>query len=124
MGDLSANFMSYEFACKGLICCGGSVPMNPALVASLQLFRDYVDAPVVINSGFRCITHNVEIGGTQGSQHTFGRAVDIKLVGDMTIDDMVVVAERIHLFRMGGIGRYETWLHLDVGPLKRRWDER
>jgi zinc D-Ala-D-Ala carboxypeptidase len=119
MGDLSANFSNWEMACQGgERCCGGSYPMHPALVASIQLFRDMVDVPVRVTSGFRCITHNARIG-VLGSQHTLGRALDITADG-MTVGEMAVVAEKIHLFRQGGIGVYDTWLHVDVGPIKRR----
>ena len=43
----------------------------------LQQLRDYVKAPVVINSGYRCPKLNEAVGGARQSQHLYGEAADI-----------------------------------------------
>ena len=45
----------------------------------LQPLRDYVKAPVVINSGYRCPKLNEAVGGVKTSQHCSGEACDIRL---------------------------------------------
>ena len=40
MGDLSRNFDRSEFACRGDNCCGHSSPIDPDLIAALQLLRE------------------------------------------------------------------------------------
>ena len=45
----------------------------------LQPLRDYVGAPVHINSGYRCPELNVAVGGVKNSQHCRGEACDIRI---------------------------------------------
>ena len=46
----------------------------------LQPLRDYVGAPVHINSGYRCPELNIVVGGVKNSQHCRGEAADIRIV--------------------------------------------
>ena len=46
----------------------------------LQPLRDYVGAPVHINSGYRCKALNLAVGGVKNSQHSRGEAADIRIV--------------------------------------------
>ena len=46
----------------------------------LQPLRDYVGAPVHINSGYRCPELNMAVGGVKNSQHCRGEATDIRIV--------------------------------------------
>ena len=40
----------------------------------------------------------------------------------MSIDDMIVIADRFEAFANGGIGRYESFIHVDVRPNgPKRW---
>ena len=45
----------------------------------LQPLRDYVGAPVHINSGYRCPELNEAVGGVKNSQHCRGEASDIRI---------------------------------------------
>ena len=45
----------------------------------LQPLRDYVGAPVHINSGYRCKALNLAVGGVKNSQHSRGEAADIRI---------------------------------------------
>ena len=45
----------------------------------LQPLRDYVGAPVHINSGYRCKALNLAVGGVKNSQHLRGEAADIRI---------------------------------------------
>lgn len=125
MGDITANFSRSEFTCKGVGCCGGSAPINIDLVKALQNLRDLVGVPLVISSGFRCNTHNRNVGGVSNSQHTTGFGVDVLIPEGFTIGKIEELARRVQAFKMGGIGLYSSWIHLDIrtnGPS--RWDKR
>ncbi len=118
--QLSRNFSGREFACKGLGCCGGVAPMNPRLVEALQELRDILGEPLFISSGFRCFSHNSKIGSTDGSQHPRGTAADVWCHGK-TPRKIAAEAENIEAFRQGGLGIYNTFVHLDVREGRVRW---
>ena len=72
-------FKEKEFACK---CCGQLPPLArenvKALVREvLDPVREKLGKPVVVNSGYRCEKHNIEVGGVRNSQHLRGEAVDV-----------------------------------------------
>lgn len=120
---LSRNFTRDEFACRGINCCGRSAPVDRDLVVALQFLRDKVDAPLHINSGFRCITHNREAESRDTSQHPLGRAADVRVPNGMTVDEFYEAADSIPAFQ--GIGQYDWGLHLDVrNGVQTRWDRR
>lgn len=115
--QMSANMWASEFQCP---CCG-RLELNPLLVLALQWFRDRLGKPVVIHSGYRCNEHNNEISGSPQSQHLVGNAADVTCLGE-TIDDLAEFAEQIPYFNGGGIGKYDTHLHVDVRDGPARWD--
>ncbi|KDR94606.1 Peptidase M15 [Peptoclostridium litorale DSM 5388] len=104
---LSANFCVSEFACKG---GGGRVLFDMELVRRLQGLRDYFKRPIVITSGYRTRSYNDMVGGAENSQHIYGRAADIKVVG-IGSDKIAAAAIRLG-FR--GVGIYENFVHVDV----------
>jgi uncharacterized protein YcbK (DUF882 family) len=121
MGDLTKNFDRSEFACKGLNCCDRSAPVLPELVDGLQLLRNIVGLPIRITSGFRCNRHNRIIDGAFESFHTLGMAADIACEGIRPVE-LAALAERIDCFRLGGIGVYVSWVHVDIRKTgKARW---
>lgn len=73
---LAEHFSVSEFRCK----CGGThdTVINPELPEKLeQLFKALNCSAIVINSGYRCPTHSVNIGGSANDYHTKGYAADI-----------------------------------------------
>ena len=58
---LSDNFKSTEFDCHGKDCCL-STQVDEELVKYLQKIRNYFGKPVNITSGYRCSTHNKNVG--------------------------------------------------------------
>lgn len=114
---LSDNFTLGEFACRD-----GSdrVLVHPALVAVLQCVRDHFGKPVRINSAYRTKAYNASIGGAKSSKHVLGMAADIVVKGV----DHEDVAEFLEEYDVGGLGRYNTFTHVDVFGVMRRWDER
>lgn len=70
---LTKNFTKSEFECP---CGCGQQSVDMELAEKLQLLRDKVDRPLKITSGYRCITHNAAVGGSQNSKHRYGMAAD------------------------------------------------
>jgi hypothetical protein len=118
MGDLSENFSKREFLCPH--CKEGEA--SARLIYGLQQLRDRVGKPIRVNSGFRCPVHNEAVGGAKGSQHLFGNAADIVIVG-MSVSEMSRHAEQVPTFRDGGIGRYPDngFIHVDARGYHKRW---
>lgn len=116
MNRLSEHFTVDEFKCH---CCG-RCEVDPRLIEALEELRTKLGKPIIITSGYRCREHNTQIHGASQSQHCLGKAADIK-VKDMSPSQIKEVAETIELFRKGGIGLYQTWLHLDIRPYCARW---
>lgn len=129
--QISSNFVLKEFACRD-----GSplVLIHRALPNLLEIIRrdcqKAVGLPVkvVITSGFRSEAHNTRIGGAKKSKHLGGFAADIK-VYYKTEDDWAqmppnVVAHVAEASNPGGVGRYDTFTHVDTWGKNRRWDQR
>lgn len=118
MADTSTrHFKQSEFRCK---CgCGGIKP-NQHLMAVLQLVRIHFNQPVVITSGYRCETHNKNVGGAPKSKHVEGIAADIK-VKNIDPDQVYHFLDSIFP-NCYGIGLYKSWVHIDVRQTKARWE--
>ena len=118
---LSANFTSTEFDCHGKGCCCQTI-IDDQLVIYLQMIRDHFGVPITITSGYRCPTHNRNIGSGSGSQHAKGGAADIVVAG-VSPREVAKYAESIGIL---GIGLYETdfdghFVHIDVRTAKFFW---
>ena len=115
---LSANFKVKEFACKD-----GSDPIfvSPDLVDILQKIRTHFGKAVTITSAFRTASHNQSksVGGAAYSQHLYGAAADIKVQG-VKPAEVAAYAEQL-LPNSGGIGIYNSFVHVDVREKKARW---
>lgn len=118
---LSENFTVAEFACKGSGCCS-TVKIDTDLVEYLQKIRDHFGKPVIINSAYRCPTHNKRIGGASASNHMKGMAADITMRGVSHAE----IAKYAESLGMKGIGLYETdadghFVHVDTRTNKSFW---
>ena len=93
----------------------GKVKYDIGLMAKLELVRLFLNDPIIINSGYRCEVHNKNVGGAKNSLHLKGKAVDIKARNQK---ELIRIVEKV--FTNGGIGYYNSFIHVDVGQ-KRRW---
>lgn len=128
---LTNNFNLSEFKCKCKNCVmPPTVLYNIKIVAeNLQILRDYVGVPVRINSAYRCKEHNKAIGGSSRSQHILGKAADITIDG-FTADEVYDTVQNLRrnpslkgvIFQ--GLGRYNTFTHLDIRQKYTTWDNR
>lgn len=121
---LSKNFTLEEFACKD----GSDTPPEAVenlklLAAQLQVLRDYTGKSIGINSGYRSKAHNTKIGGAKNSMHLYGKAADITVSGMKASQVHALIEKLIADGKMkdGGIGKYHTWTHYDIGE-PRRWN--
>lgn len=76
-------FKKSEFKCQcgGKYCNGYPAEMSSKLIDILEELRVYFGKPITITSGLRCKKHNAEVGGVSNSQHQYGKAADIYIVG-------------------------------------------
>jgi uncharacterized protein YcbK (DUF882 family) len=114
---VSKYFEQKEFDCN----CGCSQTVhNTELFAVLDDVREHFGVPVIINSGKRCEAYNKKVGGVPKSQHVEGIAADIVVRG--------VSPDKVHAYLIGkyptkyGIGKYNSFTHIDVRRIKARWD--
>lgn len=119
MDNISPHFSRSEFACK---CGCGFDAVDLELVEVLEGARLHFGRQIVINSACRCEKHNAKVGGTKNSQHLMGIAADIKVRG-VNPDVVQDYFEKKHPNQYG-IGRYDTFTHIDVRDTKARWDYR
>ena len=114
--QLSTNFNALEFQCGCGVC--PETLINLDHIAKLQKLRDNLNATIHINSAYRCHAHNKVVGGETHSQHMIGNATDIRVTG-MTPDEVADACEGFD-----GLGRYNTFTHVDSRGSRARWDNR
>jgi len=148
--QLATNFYLDEWNCKD----GTTVPEQYfwntfAIATELQELRNHLNAKysvmlgravtTTINSGYRSTSYNKSVGGVRerrsftgrlkriGSRHLYGQAADISVDGlDTSVVYLEVKALQAtgHLKHIGGIGVYDTFIHLDARTVPAFWDER
>ena len=114
---LSKNFTVKEFACSDGT---DTVFISLALVNLLQKMRNHFGKAVIINSAYRTEAHNKSIGGATYSQHKYGLAADMHING-VTPKEIAAYVETL-MPSSGGIGIYQSFVHVDVRRVKSRWN--
>ena len=112
----SPHFVRKEFACR---CGCGADTVDAALLKVLEQVRTHFGQPVYITSGHRCSSHNKKCGGSENSQHLLGKAADIQ-VKSASPTKVADYLEAIYP-NSCGIGRYDSWVHIDVRDHPARW---
>ena len=113
------NFVSSEFdcQCKNPECRETIVDLEHA--EKLQLLREKLNTSITITSAYRCEAHNKAVGGATHSRHKKGDATDI-VVNRMQVEHVAQAAEKL----FDGLGRYDTFTHVDSRGSKARWNFR
>jgi uncharacterized protein YcbK (DUF882 family) len=94
------------------------------LAVQLEIIRAHFNAPVIINSGYRNLEYNRNIGSKDTSQHVKGTAADI-VIKDVTPDEVADAIEFLintGMLKEGGVGRYNTFTHYDIRGTRSRWN--
>ena len=104
------NFTTKEMSCK---CCGMN-GMKDTTMLKLQRVRDALGEGININSAYRCVRHNRDIGGSPTSSHLKGYAIDI------TCTSMFYRYKLIKslLKEFNRILIYKDFIHVDDDPTK------
>lgn len=111
----TAHFKQNEFNCS---CCGQNIGININLLILLESIRYYYKRSIKITSGYRCPSHNKNVGGASNSQHLYGKAADIKV----TNTSVSTVYKLLYKYNVkGGVGGYMTFTHCDCRGYKARW---
>ncbi len=121
---LTANFNSEEFNCND----GTKVPCDymgnvGVLSAQLQQLRDHIGIPIHINSSYRTKAYNTSVGGSPKSQHLEAKAADIR-TDEHTPKELAEIVETLieeGKMKIGGLGIYPTFIHVDTRETKARW---
>lgn len=124
---LTNNFNSDEFACKdGNKVPEAYLPNVKKLAANLQVLRDHLGKPIIINSGYRTPKYNKSVGGAPASKHLLAEAGDIRVAGMTSKQVHSEIQKLIAEGKMhnGGLGLYNTFVHYDVRKGVSRWDLR
>ena len=121
---LTKNFSLSEFDCKDGTEMPSELLTNVLeLAENLQVLRDFVGVPIKINSSYRSLSHNANIGGSKSSQHLFAKAADI-VIESKSPEQVANIIKALILegeMKQGGIGVYNTFTHYDIRGHKARW---
>ena len=118
--QITEHFRVYEFACTD-----GSDPvfLSQALVDILEAIRVHFGRPVTVTSGYRTISYNASLkNSSKKSQHCNGLAADIQVEGHTPVEVYDYACSL--LGDHGGVGIYNTFVHVDVRASKSRFDYR
>ncbi len=129
------HFKWHEFLVKGGSHAANGLNTDPPeelwpnvvrLVNVLDKFREAVGKSVVLTSVYRSKAYNRAIGGAERSQHTAFCAADFKIPGSTNTGDW---ANKLKSMRNqgvfeGGIGIYNTFVHVDCRGYRADWDRR
>ena len=94
------------------------------LAVQLEIIGAHFNAPVIINSGYRNLEYNRNIGSKDTSQHVLGTAADI-VIKDISPDEVADALEfliNVGMLKEGGVGRYNTFTHYDIRGTRARWN--
>ncbi len=93
------------------------------LIKVLDVIREELGEPIIVNSGFRCPELNNAVGGSKTSWHLKGMAVDIRCSDNLKLWDLIVDLQKnnkIHFTEL--INEYADskgnpkWVHIAVNP--------
>lgn len=116
----SENFKIDEFRCKD------RSPVPEEYYGNLQKLMKLLEAiryeaggrPIKIVSGYRSPSYNKRIGGALKSQHMTASAADIRVLG-VSMKKLYAICDNLN--PKGGVGKYTSFIHVDVRGKKSRW---
>ena len=94
-------------------------PQLVAVTAVADEARRRLGKPLRINSAYRTPAYNRAVGGAKLSQHARGAALDLS--GSPSALHKVLTQMRSEGLFRGGIGKYRTFVHVDVRGKNADW---
>lgn len=115
--NITNNFTVKEFACKD-----GSDPVfiNAAIPLICQAVRNWFGYPYSPNSAYRTPHHNAASGGSVGSFHIYGKAVDIPAGAGVTPKELYDFLDKL-CGNSCEIGIYNWGVHVAITGTKKRF---
>ena len=110
---------------KELACHDGTIYPNEwrstravQLAEVFEMIRSYCEnKPITVLSAYRTPSYNASVGGAKNSQHIQGRAIDLRPPAHMSLNEFYSVIRTLaKTSQIGGIGKYKTFVHVDVRP--------
>tara|TARA_R100000353_G_scaffold43529_1_gene35017 strand:+ start:44 stop:451 length:408 start_codon:yes stop_codon:yes gene_type:complete len=89
--------------------------MDSQFLTMLDNAREIAGIPFKINSGWRSIEHNYEVGGKQNSSHIVGKAADLAVKGSR---QRWIITEALIQAGFNRIGIAKTFIHVDSDETK------
>lgn len=115
--QLSPHFNVQEFKCK----CGKEheILLNTDLVDKLEkLYSALNCSKIIVTSGYRCVAHDKNVGGSGSGQHTKGNAADICCYGQdgqpISSKTVCCTAQDIGFTGIANIDTSYQYTHVDV----------
>ena len=107
-------FQPKEFADRS----NGSLLLDYQFVDRCDRLRSRCGFSLRINSSYRSRRHNALVGGSPLSRHRFAQAADFSI-----IDRDAELIHRLALeLGFNGIGKYQTFIHVDTRERSASWD--
>ena len=78
----------------------------------LEPAREKLGGPIIVNSGYRCVRYNRDVGGVANSQHLRGEAADIRCADNKRLAKIIVEAGRFDQLII-----YPTFIHVSFKRL-------
>lgn len=100
----------------------GETVVHRELIVRLNAIRSRFGKPIIVNSGYRSPDHNKAVGGVKNSFHVQGLAADIRPEDLKDLPELQKIADELNPH--GGVGFYNTFVHVDVRGEKSRWNNR
>ena len=85
------------------------------LADTLDLVRAHIDAPVIINSGYRNAKTNKKVGGVENSLHIEGKAADISFMRKEDYEKALIFLKKHKTtLNIDEIVPYNTYIHVGI----------
>jgi len=94
---------------------GSGQLMDEKILSMLDEVRGMYGKPISINSGYRTVRHNANVGGKANSSHLKGLAVDIAC---STSRDRYSLLEALKSVGFNRIGIANSFIHVDIDSNK------
>lgn len=116
------NFCTTEFSSKDGKDSPFPMVVKMALLELCNEIRAAFGKPILVTSGYRSPEHNRAVGGVENSYHVQGLAADIRPRDLKDLPRLRQIADRLNQY--GGVGFYDTFVHVDARGKRARWDYR
>ena len=120
--EFVGNFCTLEFSSKDGRDSPYPMVVKMSLLDLCNEIRSAFGKPILVNSGYRSPEHNRAVGGVENSYHVQGLAADLRPRDPRDLPRLQQIADRVNIY--GGVGFYDSFVHVDARGRRARWDYR